>query len=104
MSGSGGRDPSRVTTVSWLYALVALAYFVLLEAGGGTPGKRLLGMRIVAADDGGAPGFKRALIRNLMQIVDALPVLYLVGILTIATSERKQRLGDRVAGTYVVKK
>lgn len=39
-----------------------------------------------------------------MHIVDSLPVLYLVGILTISSSDKKQRLGDRAAGTYVVKK
>jgi uncharacterized RDD family membrane protein YckC len=104
MGGSSYQDPTMVSLVSWLYGLISLAYSVLLEARGGTLGRRILGMRIVSAEDGGPPGLKRSIIRNLMHIVDSLPFLYLVGILTIASSDKKQRLGDRAAGTYVVKK
>ena len=104
MSGGGMYDEGTLYAVYTIVMLLSLAYTLLLEAGGGTLGKRILGMRIVSADDGGAPGFKRSLVRNLMRIVDGLPVMYLVGILSIASSDKKQRVGDRVAGTYVVKK
>ena len=78
-------------------------YFVVLEAFGGTLGKRILGMRIVK-QDGSKPGFGAALVRNLLRVVDALPFAYLLGILMVAKSATKQRLGDRAAKTYVVGK
>ncbi len=77
-------------------------YFILLEGMlGGTIGKLILGMRIVN-ERGENPGIGAALIRNLLRIVDFLPLFYLLGMILVATSQRKQRLGDRVAGTYVV--
>ena len=75
-----------------------LAYFVLLEGFlGWTIGKLILGMRVVNAE-GRAPGLIRALIRNLLRPIDYL----LIGIILIAVSERKRRLGDLIAGTFVV--
>ena len=86
-----------------LYYVVFLLYFVVLEAFGGTLGKRILGMRIVK-QDGSKPGFGAALVRNLLRVVDALPFAYLLGILMVAKSATKQRLGDRAAKAYVVGK
>ncbi|MCE5257458.1 MAG: RDD family protein [Chloroflexi bacterium] len=76
---------------------------IAMESAGGTPGKRILGLRIIDAS-GNKPGLGRALIRNLLRIVDMLPIGYIVGIILVARSEVKQRLGDRLAGTYVVGK
>jgi uncharacterized RDD family membrane protein YckC len=42
-------------------------------------------------------------LRNVLRIVDFLPVLYLVGLVTVAVSQRNQRLGDLAAGTLVVR-
>ncbi len=77
-------------------------YFVLFEGLlGGTVGKLILGMRIVN-DRGERPSLGAALARNLLRIVDFLPLFYLLGMILVATSKQKQRLGDRVAGTFVV--
>jgi uncharacterized RDD family membrane protein YckC len=38
----------------------------------------------------------------VLRIVDALPVAYLVGAIFVWTSDKRQRLGDRVAHTVVV--
>lgn len=84
-----------------LMLIISLAYSVLLEANGGTLGKRILRMRIVDAQ-GHKPGLGKALVRNLLRIVDALPIAYLVGIIAVASSPTKQRVGDRAAGTFVV--
>ena len=52
----------------------------------------------------GKPGdYGKALIRNVLRLVDWLPFLYLVGGILVLVSERRQRLGDLVAGTVVVK-
>ncbi len=51
--------------------LVAVGYFALAETltAGRTPGKRALGLRVIRAD-GGAPGLREALVRNIVRIVD----------------------------------
>jgi hypothetical protein len=42
------------------------------------------------------------LIRNVLRVVDQLPGVYAVGIVTMLISPRSQRLGDLAAGTVVV--
>ena len=108
----GGVDPEALASGDFAYALsgapallmVALAwgYPIVFEGlFGGTIGKLVLGMRVVNAE-GGNIGLGRALVRNLLRIIDALPFFYLLGAILVASSDTKQRLGDRVAGTYVV--
>ncbi|MCL5266237.1 MAG: RDD family protein [Chloroflexi bacterium] len=87
---------------AFLTFAVWLLYYILLEGFvGGTVGKLVLGMRIVN-DRGKAPGIVAAIVRNLLRIVDFLPFAYILGMVLIATSKKKQRLGDRAAGTLVV--
>jgi uncharacterized RDD family membrane protein YckC len=83
--------------------LLALAYFIVLEATqGATLGKMALGLRVTRAD--GAPiSWTESIIRNLLRIIDGLFV-YLIGAILIWTSPLKQRLGDRVAKTVVVRR
>jgi len=69
--------------------------------GGRTPGKRLAGIRVVRAD-GGPVGLTEALVRNALRAVE-LPLAYAPAILAVALSARRQRLGDVVAGTLVVR-
>jgi len=102
-NNAGLMDETTMMLVYGGYGLLSTLYIIILEAGGGTPGKRILGMRIVSAKDGGAPGFGRALVRNLFRFIDVLPFFYILGAILVATSDTKQRLGDRIAGTYVVK-
>lgn len=68
---------------------------------GQTPGKALVGLRVVRAD-GGAIGWREAWLRNLMRGADALPGFYAVGIACMVVEPRMRRLGDLVAGTMVV--
>jgi uncharacterized RDD family membrane protein YckC len=58
----------------------------------------------VRAEGGGRAGAGQAVVRNLLRPVDVLPVLYLVGYLVMMATgpERRQRIGDRLAGTVVV--
>jgi uncharacterized RDD family membrane protein YckC len=68
---------------------------------GQTPGKRALGIRVVRAD--GAPvGLPESLVRNLSRAAE-LPLGYAPAILAVALSRRRQRLGDVLAGTIVVR-
>jgi uncharacterized RDD family membrane protein YckC len=82
--------------------LAALAYYVVLEGVfGWTIGKLVCGIRVVNGL-GKAPGIGASLVRNLLRILDALPAFYLIGIISVLASDKKQRVGDRLAGTFVV--
>src|SRR5690606_41046298 len=83
--------------------LVIWAYPVAFEAmwDGQTPGKRAMGLRVVAAD--GAPiGWMAAFVRNLMRTVDMLPFGYAFGLASSLVDRWGRRLGDVVARTMVV--
>jgi len=107
----GGVDTSRGVYFhldGWpfvLYLALGIAYGTWLEAAyGGTVGKLILKITVINST-GEKPSPKQALIRNLMRLVDGFPyfIPYLVGIIAVATSPTKQRLGDRLAHTYVVR-
>ena len=86
-----------------VFLFTIFAYFILMEAYvGWTVGKRILGMRVVD-DTGNKTGIMKSLIRNLLRLVDGLPAFNVIGIVLIACSARGQRLGDRIARTYVTK-
>ncbi len=88
----------------WLvFSLIAFVYFWVCEATWGqTLGKRLFGLR-VARTDGGRIGYGGAFVRTALRAVDFLPVAYAVGAVAISATRQKQRLGDLVAGTVVVR-
>jgi uncharacterized membrane protein SpoIIM required for sporulation/uncharacterized RDD family membrane protein YckC len=79
-------------------------YYVLFEGiwDGQTPGKRMLGIRVVQ-DGGYSVSFGASAVRNLLRLVDMQPgVLYAVGLVSVTISKSGKRLGDIVAGTFVV--
>jgi len=83
-------------SVYWFYGVL----FEVLN-NGQTPGKRLRQLQVVHQD--GTPiRLPASLLRNLLLWVDALPGVYLAGIISMCLSPRFQRLGDLVAGTMVV--
>lgn len=86
-----------------LLFLLLFGYFAVFETlwRGRTPGKRMNGLRVVT-EQGGPIGARRAAIRNLIRIVDWLPLAYVIGSVTIGSSPRAQRLGDLAAGTIVI--
>jgi uncharacterized RDD family membrane protein YckC len=83
--------------------VVQWGYFVAFELAweGQTPGKKALGLRVVD-ESGGRAAFTKLAIRNLLRVVDFLPLLYGVGVLVMLASGRGQRVGDLAAGTLVV--
>ena len=84
--------------------LFGWAYFILLEWlwNGQTLGKRLFGLRVIN-EDGSPARFFAVFVRNLVRVVDFLPGLYGLGLVSIVLSSRSQRLGDLAAGTFVVR-
>ncbi|HTM23885.1 MAG TPA: RDD family protein [Vicinamibacterales bacterium] len=103
--------PASFTSASpWLMAgllvgwfIVYAGYFALFESmwTGQTPGKRLVGLRVI--DVSGRPlSVYSAILRNVIRIIDQVPGIYAVGILSVLITRRQQRLGDLAAGTVVV--
>lgn len=83
-------------------ALVFFLYLILFEGLlGATPGKFLLGIRVKTVESKPCT-FGQAVIRNLLRIVDALAI-YLVGLVVVVLTKRRQRVGDLAAHTIVVR-
>lgn len=86
-----------------LWLGLSLSYHALLEwQYGQTLGKYLVKIRAADAD-GSTLSLRTATVRNALRLVDFLPVLYVLGIASIGLSDRRRRLGDRVADTIVVR-
>jgi uncharacterized RDD family membrane protein YckC len=91
----------------WLIFLVRFAldwfYHIVCELmfRGQTPGKRLLGLRVVQQDGSPiSPG--SSFIRNLLRFADSFIGLFLICFISVAASRGFRRPGDWAAGTLVV--
>ncbi len=69
---------------------------------GQTVGKMAVKIKVVKEADGSPIDYGEAAVRMILRVIDGLFV-YLVGAILIWSSDEKQRLGDRVAHTVVVK-
>jgi uncharacterized RDD family membrane protein YckC len=74
-------------------------YFIIFEYlwKGQTPGKRLLGIRVIR-DNGQPVGFLEVFIRNILRVIDIL-----LGPYFVLFSKKEKRLGDYAIGTIVIK-
>lgn len=108
-----GVPRARITTSDqWMFAVIVVAqfaiiwgYYVAFETlrDGQTPGKRLLGLRVVQESGQGLTP-SAAAARNLVRALDMQPgFFYLVGLVSAALSSRGKRVGDFVGGTIVVR-
>jgi uncharacterized RDD family membrane protein YckC len=92
-------------SIVWLGMLVCQCY--LLAVRGQTIGKIVMGLRIVRFEDGGNPGFVKAVLLRtfLWALITAVPVvgtlIGVVGILFIFRDDQRC-LHDHIAGTRVV--
>ena len=84
--------------------LIFYGYFFFFEWlwDGQTPGKRATGLRVLQTD-GSPVTLWPALVRNLLRIVDFLPIFYGVGTLTALMNDQNRRAGDIIAGTLVAR-
>lgn len=90
--------------VAVVVSLITGGYFILFELlmTGQTPGKRAMKIRVICEDGTPVTGTE-VLVRNLVRLVDFLPVGYGVGVIVMFISPLSKRLGDIAAGTIVVK-
>jgi len=82
--------------IEWLYPVLFEVY-----SRGQTPGKKMLGISVIN-DDLSPVTLGTSMVRNLLRTVDFLPLFYLVGLVTMLSNRRFQRLGDLAAGTLVI--
>jgi uncharacterized RDD family membrane protein YckC len=92
-----------IAILIFLWFTIQFGYYGFFEAiwNGQTPGKRWTHLRVIQ-DSGRPVSPYDAILRNLLRIVDWLPTLYAVGIVTILISAEKKRVGDYAAGTVVI--
>jgi len=87
----------------WL--LMLLAYFPVTEGLTGRSLGKLVTSTVVVDARGGRPGLFKACLRTVLRLVEVNPLLMggaPAGLIVLA-SKHRQRLGDMVAGTYVLK-
>lgn len=81
----------------WLYQLVVVFVF-----NGRSPGMRIMGTQIISLS-GKNMEFSDYFLRWIMRPIDISMSLCAVGTFTILATEKRQRLGDMLAGTTVVR-
>lgn len=111
MAGSAALNADEAGIGSLLFAVWALISFVILWGyyllfellwNGQSPGKRMFGLRVVR--EGGRPiTLVASALRNLIRVIDFLPLLYGLGALVMFADRRSRRLGDFAAGSLVVR-
>jgi len=86
--------------LAWLVIVLSPLYFIAFEMKSGqTPGKKILNIKVVDKEFKDI-GFVKALVRNITKFLPFWPI---AGALLIALTEKRQRLGDMLARTLVVK-
>ena len=96
----------------WVYAVLIFVLFLIVSGyfaffewiwSGQTPGKRWLKLRVIR-EDGRPITFFEAAVRNFLRTFDMMPApFYSIGLISVFSSARDQRVGDMVAGTVVVR-
>lgn len=86
-----------------LIFMIEWFYFVLFEVfmHGQTPGKKMIGIQVLN-DDGTPVDWGPSLLRNLLRVVDFLPLFYGFGLMSMLANRDFKRIGDIGAGTIVV--
>ncbi len=108
-AGEGASDPApgliywMVGIALFLAFAVSWSYYIFFDLiwNGQSPGKRVVGLRVIRGD--GMPiSFAESAIRNLVRAVDFLPISYAAGVVAMFADAKSRRLGDLAAGTLVV--
>lgn len=100
---------SRIFSGAYMFFIVLLALPVVfynlaseLLLNGQSVGKKVIGIKVISLS-GEQPSFSQYLNRWLFRLIDFSLSGYMVGVIMVAATERKQRLGDLIAGTVVAK-
>ncbi len=89
-----------------IYAIAVAFSFLnaaVLQASGGTIGKRVVGLAVVRQDSGQPLGFGKAIVRWLVSLFD-VGCCFLIGLITALATKGHRRLADMAASSVVVAK
>ncbi len=86
--------------MQYLFPAVAVILFWIFKAA--TPGKMLIGAKIVDANTGGPAATGKLILRYIGYFIASIPLF--LGIFWVGWDKRKQGWHDKIAGTMVVSK
>jgi uncharacterized RDD family membrane protein YckC len=98
-------EGSDASTFYLVELLIGLVYGGVIQGlTGRTIGKLICGIRVMR-EDGSPPGIGRGVLRWVLLIVDDFPyfIPMLTGFIVALTNDRRRRVGDMAAGTFVVR-
>lgn len=99
----GGNDWAYISLLITIGAVFVFYDLITeLTMNGQSIGKRVMKIRVISLD-GSRPKFGQFLLRWVMRIVDFTLTQWIAATISVAVSEKKQRLGDMVAGTTLIK-
>ncbi|SOD20218.1 RDD family protein [Pedobacter xixiisoli] len=104
MGIAGSFENTTIVIFVIIYAVCYVFYDLLCEVAfnGQSLGKKLLKIKVVSLD-GGQASIGQYFIRWVFRIVDFTLTANLLGFLSVAVSQNKQRIGDLVAGTTLIR-
>ncbi|MFD0353861.1 RDD family protein [Streptomyces sp. NPDC127110] len=87
----------------WTATFLLLYSPLCVSRRGATPGKRLLGLEVIALGGGGRLGYGRAVVRHLVNlVVNAVPVLCVANASAMVLDPDSLGLHDKAVGSAVV--
>ena len=103
-NGQSGFDKSGFVVLIIVWLCVCVFYDLLTEVflNGQSLGKRSLKIKVISLN-GIRPGLSQYLLRWVFRIIDFGLTLGTAAVISVAFSDNKQRIGDMVAGTTLVK-
>ncbi|MBE7178599.1 MAG: RDD family protein [Mucilaginibacter polytrichastri] len=99
-----GFDTPKIVVFVVVLAIAYVFYDLIFELSmnGQSIGKKLMKIRVISLD-GSRPSLGKYLMRWVMRIVDFSLSGSLAAIISVAVSEKRQRIGDMVANTTLIK-
>jgi uncharacterized RDD family membrane protein YckC len=104
VADGGSFDVAATVLLLLLVTAVLLGYPIAFESlwRGRTPGKAVLGLRVVTTE--GAPErFRHAAVRGFLGLIDLWATTGAAAVLSVLLTRDNQRLGDLAAGTLVIR-
>jgi uncharacterized RDD family membrane protein YckC len=89
-----------VLLITWLAALATAFYTLYLEGEGQSPGKAIMGIRVINEQTGNKIGGGMGIARQFVHVIDALPCY--IGFLFPLWDAKRQTFADKILNTVVV--
>lgn len=80
--------------------VLMITVYLWVNWSGYTPGKRIMGIKVVSVENYAEVGYRKAIIRYVGYFLSA--ILLGLGFIMVAFREDKRGLHDLIAGTYVI--